>query len=93
MTVFVFVSVVFIKYGSGGGRESPFNPTRLSWLSTVYEEGETTFHNDFLRASISSPVFLDTLHDNNLENGEIKVSYNLFMTILIIWLMTCSMYV
>ncbi|KAK4274231.1 hypothetical protein QN277_017488 [Acacia crassicarpa] len=65
-------SPIRLSSSSAGGREAPFSPTRLSWLSTVYEEGET-FQNDFRRASSSSSV-LETLHDDCLEDGEIKVN-------------------
>ncbi|KAI9098010.1 hypothetical protein K1719_025781 [Acacia pycnantha] len=65
-------SPIRLSSSSAGGREAPFSPTRLYWLSTFYEEGET-FQNDFRRASSSSSV-LETLHDDCLEDGEIKVN-------------------
>ncbi|XP_028802154.1 RNA polymerase sigma factor sigC [Neltuma alba] len=58
---------------SAGGREASVSPTRLSWLPTVCEEGET-FQNDFRRASSCSSSVLETLHDDCSENGEIKVN-------------------
>ncbi|XP_054788741.1 RNA polymerase sigma factor sigC isoform X2 [Prosopis cineraria] len=66
-------SPIRLSSSSAGGREASFNPTRLSWLSTIYEERET-FQNDFRRASSCSSSVLETLHDDCLEDGEIKVN-------------------
>lgn len=78
MLVFFFSVILtfgYNLYGLAGGREASFNPTRLSSLSTVYEEGET-FPKDFRRASSCSSSVLETLNDGCLENEEIKASFN-----------------
>ncbi|XP_045808684.1 RNA polymerase sigma factor sigC [Trifolium pratense] len=55
---------------SAGGREVFFSPTRLSFLSTIYEEGET-LHKDFGKTFAFSPTALEAPQKDILQGGEV----------------------
>ncbi|WJX10048.1 hypothetical protein P8452_00815 [Trifolium repens] len=55
---------------SAGGREVFFSPTRLSFFSTIYEEGET-LHKDFGKTFAFSPSALEAPQKDLLQGGEV----------------------
>ncbi|KAJ1380346.1 Winged helix-like DNA-binding domain superfamily, partial [Sesbania bispinosa] len=66
-------SPFWLSSSSAGGRETFFNSTRLSLLSTIYEEGET-FQKDLGRAFACSSSALETQENDLLGREETKVN-------------------
>jgi hypothetical protein len=60
----------WLKCDVAGGREVFFSPTRLSFFSTIYEEGET-LHKDFGKTFAFSPSALEAPQRDLLQGGEV----------------------
>ncbi|XP_058724669.1 RNA polymerase sigma factor sigC [Vicia villosa] len=58
-----------------GGRETLFNPVRLSLLSTIYEEGET-LHKDFGKTFAFSSSALEAPEKDLLLGGDVTSKVN-----------------
>lgn len=65
----IFLSSSSSSSSSAGGRETLFNPVRLSLLSTVYEEGET-LQKDF-RKTFAFSSALEAPEKDLLQGGEL----------------------
>lgn len=61
-----------MKCDAAGGREIFSSPTRLSLLSTIYEEGEAS-QKDFGKAFAVSSSALETLENGLLQTEGTKV--------------------
>lgn len=76
--LFLFFTLNFgFKCDVAGGRETLFNPVRLSLLSTVYEEGET-LQKDF-RKTFAFSSALEAPEKDLLQGGELTKVFNIIL--------------
>ena len=82
-SLMLFLFLVFtlnfgFKCDVAGGRETLFNPVRLSLLSTIYEEGET-LQKDFRKAFAFSSSALEAPEKDLLQGGELTKVFNIIL--------------
>jgi hypothetical protein len=68
----------WLKCDVAGGKEVFFSPTRLSFFSKIYEEGET-LHKDFGKTFAFSPSALEAPQKDLLQGGEVTKVFNLVL--------------
>jgi len=76
--LFFFTLNFVFKCDVVGGRETLFNPVRLSLLSTIYEEGET-LQKDFRKTFAFSSSALEAPEKDLLQGGELAKVFNIIL--------------